>query len=94
MRNTLRKFIKWVMREDGGIRELNAVAAHAADRVVTTGSIQFTINKAENGHVITFSRYRPNPHGPDWTNQLYVVPTGTDLFESLRVCAVTLELSK
>ena len=55
---------------------------------------RFTIGKAINGNVITISRFKRNPHGPDWTHQLYVVPADTDLMEAVKTCITLQALSK
>ena len=55
---------------------------------------RLTILKAVNGHLIQFSRYAPNPHGPDWKHAVYLVPEGQSLTEAVTVCMTLAELNK
>ena len=76
----------------------NEPAALASSHHVETDDpstdMRFTISSAINGKVITISRYKRNPHGPDWTSQLYVVPEGADLMESVKTCITLGVLNK
>ena len=55
---------------------------------------RFTIVKAINGHMIQIARYKPNPHGPDWTYDTYLVPEGTDMMDAIRTCITLGALTK
>lgn len=35
--------------------------------------INFSVIKAMNGTAIRVGTFKPNPHGPDWTYELYLV---------------------
>ena len=62
------------------------IATEQAAGTTLTAEYRLTIGRAINGSVITVSKFKRNPHGPDWTHQLYVVPEGTDLMDSIRTC--------
>lgn len=44
--------------------------------------------EAVNGRVLQIGKYKPNPHGPDWTFTLYVVPNDQTLAEAIATCLV------
>jgi hypothetical protein len=35
--------------------------------------LSFAVVKAVNGRIIKVSTYKPNPRGPDWAHELYIV---------------------
>jgi hypothetical protein len=35
--------------------------------------VRFSLVEAMNGRLVEVSTYKPNPHGPDWTTQLYIM---------------------
>lgn len=52
-------------------------------------STHFTILKASNGHIVTSRKYDAakgainNPYGPNFTDQIVVVPEGQSLIEAI-----------
>lgn len=36
-------------------------------------SMRFSVIKAVNGRILEVGTYKPNPHGPDWTFDMYIV---------------------
>lgn len=46
-----------------------------ADRVSGNGqpSYRLTMVKAVNGRLLEVGMYKPNPHGPDWKYELYII---------------------
>ena len=73
-----------------------AIASNMTSPIDEDGrdATRITINKAVNGHVIQIGKFRPNPHGPDWTYELYLVPDGTDMVDSIRTCITLGALNK
>lgn len=57
-------------------------------------AMRFTIVKAINGHMIQIGRYKPNPHGPDWKFDTYLVPEGTDMVDAIKTCITLGALTK
>ena len=57
-------------------------------------AMRLTVGSAINGHVIQIGRFKPNPHGPDWTYDTYLVPEGTDMVEALKTCITLGALTK
>jgi hypothetical protein len=78
----LKKFLQWVM---------------AADREeITTGPISIEdshnpsqpafrlgVIAASNGRILEMSTYKRNPHGPDWTAELFIVPEDQTLAQCI-----------
>ncbi len=88
------RFLRWLQSDNKPVlvgRSDVAITAEAADE---NAELRFSIGKAINGRVITISKFKRNPHGPDWTHQLYVVPEGTDLMDSIKTCIIINALSK
>lgn len=69
-------------------------AVVGADVAEENSEFRFSVSSAINGKVITIGKFKRNPHGPDWTHQLYIVPEGGDLIDALRVCVTLNHLRK
>lgn len=52
-------------------------------------TIRFQVYKAVNGKVIQVMHYKHNPVGPDWKGEIFVVPDGADLMDTIRVALVS-----
>jgi Mg/Co/Ni transporter MgtE len=44
--------------------------------------------KAMNGRILEVSTYKPNNHGPDWTNEMFIVPEDQTLTQALTTLLV------
>lgn len=64
-----------------------------SDDITTDQMLRIQINKATNGHVVQVQSYKHNPHGPDWTGELYVVPSGESLLEAIKTGLVARALA-
>lgn len=56
-----------------GIPELGGeikISSHTADK---EAQIRIGLLSAINGRILEVSSYKPNPHGPDWTTQFYII---------------------
>ena len=49
--------------------------AELSDRVSGNGqpSYRLTLVKAVNGRLLEVGMYKPNPHGPDWKYELFII---------------------
>lgn len=84
MRKTLKKFLLWVMTSDKSERgDLQAVLA--VDEHVGRAQPKFRLGliAAANGRILEMSTYKHNPHGPDWTSELFIVPEDQTLSQSI-----------
>lgn len=50
--------------------QLTSASSHDED---VQAKINFGVIKAMNGTAIRVGTFKPNPHGPDWTYELYLV---------------------
>lgn len=48
-------------------------------------AMRIEIFPALNGRIVQVGTYKPNPHGPDWTWDMYIVPEGESLVDALSV---------
>ena len=64
-----------------------------SDDITTDQMLRIQISKATNGHVVQVQSYKHNPHGPDWTGELYVVPSGESLLEAIKTGLVARALA-
>lgn len=56
--------------ELGGEIKISSVSSHPADK---EAQIRIGLLSAINGRILEVSSYKPNPHGPDWTTQFYII---------------------
>jgi len=82
MRKLIGKFIRWALRETSGVedRPLSAVSQRTTDSIPTC---RIGVMKAMNGRILEVSTYKPNNHGPDWANELFIVPEDQSLTQAL-----------
>lgn len=67
--NWLRRAIRsWLMYD----KVPPPIMAEAHERT-SQPSMRFSVIKAVNGRVIEVGKFKHNPHGPDWTFDLYIV---------------------
>lgn len=50
---------------------------------VSDSTSNVTIHKAVNGRILEIASFRPNPHGPDWTYEHYIIADGEDIVPTL-----------
>lgn len=85
MRKLIKKFITWVMTSDKSERgDLQAVLV-SSDEHVGRAQPKFRLGliAAANGRILEMSTYKHNPHGPDWTSELFIVPEDQTLSQSI-----------
>jgi hypothetical protein len=54
----------------------------------TIPSFRIGVMKAMNGRILEVSTYKHNNHGPDWTNEMFIVPEDQTLTQALTTLLV------
>lgn len=95
MRKVIRKFIVWAMgaSEDNRVKLSNPIEVSSGG-IETQAKIRLGIIKAMNGNLIEVSTYKPNPHGPDWKNEVYIVREDESLGDAIKVILATKALEQ
>lgn len=78
MRKLLNQIIQWALREED-----RPILARETIRSDTIPSFRIGVMKAMNGRILEVSTYKPNNHGPDWTNEMFIVPEDQTLTQAL-----------
>lgn len=84
MRKLLKKFMLWVIasdREETSRPIMVEDSTHSSQPTFRLGVIA-----ASNGRILEMSTYKRNPHGPDWTSELFIVPED----QTLAQCVTTI----
>lgn len=85
---SIKRWIRNWLRED---IKLNAGAdvSTAPGLGEVRDNFSFSFVQAMNGMVIKVARYKPNPHGPDWTYELHIVKDDETIQDAvLRILAI------
>lgn len=80
MRKLIKRVIQWAIREDPSRPILGCETVRQSE---TTPSFRIGVMKAMNGRILEVSMYKPNNHGPDWTNEMFIVPEDQTLTQAL-----------
>lgn len=80
MRGVIKWIIQWAMdsRINGPL-----VASESIRHSDSMPTFRVGVMKAMNGRVLEVSTYKPNPHGPDWTTEMFIVPEDQTLTQAL-----------
>lgn len=72
--NIKRWLRNWLMDADS-LRLEKTSDAQLSERVSGNGqpAYRLTFVKAMNGRMLEVGVYKPNPHGPDWKYELYII---------------------
>jgi len=82
MRRMLKNIMLWVMAADR--EETKAMAISIEDSHNTSQpSFRLGVIAASNGRILEMSTYKRNPHGPDWTSELVIVPEDQTLAQCI-----------
>ena len=81
MRKLISRVIQWALRE-GASRELSVSKCESV-RSDSIPSFRIGVMKAMNGRILEVSTYKPNNHGPDCTNEMFIVPEDQTLTQAL-----------
>jgi hypothetical protein len=60
----------------------------SSPRIDQDVKLRVELLEAVNGRVLQVGKYKPNPHGPDWTFTLYVVGDNETLPDAIATCMV------
>jgi hypothetical protein len=83
MRKLINRVIQWALREED-MRGLTPQISRGQDvRSDSIPSFRIGVMKAMNGRILEVSTYKPNNHGPDWTNEMFIVPEDQTLTQAL-----------
>lgn len=69
-------------------QDLLTLSSNAGPRVDQDAKLRVELIEAVNGRVLQIGKYKPNPHGPDWTFTLYVVGDNETLPDAIATCLV------
>ena len=83
MRKLLRKFMVWVMNANEGVSPRPMTLAVEPDQERPQASFRLGVINAANGRILEMSTFKRNPHGPDWTSELFIVPDDQTLAECI-----------
>lgn len=73
IRKAIRDWLVGDMQDARDDRPVMASANVLREAPEAGAKVRFSLVEALNGRLIEVSTYRPNPHGPDWTTQLYIM---------------------
>jgi hypothetical protein len=80
----------WLMNESSpGL--VKASDAQLSERATGNGQPSYRVSlvKAMNGRLLEVGVYKPNPRGPDWTYEIYIVGENETVADSIaRVLAI------
>lgn len=74
---SIRKWIRGWLNADL-VSQSAAIEAQAHERS-SQPTVRVSVLRAMNGRVLEVGVYKPNPRGPDWTFDLFVVPENATL---------------
>ena len=74
---SLRKWIRGWLSADL-VNQPAAIEARAHERS-SQPTVRVAVIQAMNGRVLEVGVYKPNPRGPDWTFELFIVPENATL---------------
>lgn len=89
-----RKILNWLARgtmsdeerEERRARRgisIGALLGHSDSDHSVDAKIRIGLVNAINGKLLEVSTYVPNPHGPDWTHEMYIVQEGEVLSDAI-----------
>lgn len=81
MRKLIKRFIRWALSYHD--QEISSPGLAEVAQSQTVPSLRIGVMKAMNGRLLELSTYKPNPHGPDWTTELFIVPEDQTLGQAL-----------
>lgn len=79
----MRGVIKWIIQWAMDSRINGPSVAAESIRHDSMPTFRVGVMKAMNGRVLEVSTYKPNPHGPDWTTEMFIVPEDQTLTQAL-----------
>ena len=82
MRKLIKNFLLWVMATDKEDVKLSRPLLVAEDHS-SHPKFRLGLITALNGRILEMSTYKHNPHGPDWTSELFIIPEDQTLAQAI-----------
>lgn len=79
---SIRKWIRGWLNADLHVKTLNPVVSEGHDRN-SQPTVRVAVLQAMNGRVLEVGVYKPNPRGPDWTFDMFIVPENATLASAI-----------
>jgi hypothetical protein len=96
-----KSFFRWLKKKMFQAEFENALATIEPEKQTSslttddlTQHTRFGVIKAMNGMAVAVSSYKHNPHGPDWTTELYLVREGEKLSDAFTTILAMKAISK
>lgn len=77
---------RWVFEAETGVGKnptiQDAVLASTTSSGLMEGEnaqVRVSLRPAVNGKILEVGKYKPNPRGPDWSFEHYIIPEGEDI---------------
>lgn len=80
MRKLIKRFIRWALESNDNSPSLASAEVAQSQSFPT---FRIGVMKAMNGRLIEMSTFKHNPHGPDWTTELFIVPEDQTLGQAI-----------
>lgn len=83
--NIKRLLRNWLLSNDAAPGLVNTPEAQLSERATGNGqpTYRVTLVKAMNGRLLEVGVFKPNPRGPDWTYELYVVDDNETIADAI-----------
>ena len=88
MKRLIQRWLGLPVQETAKLVAANPISSPSGPRVESEAKLRVELIEAVNGRVLQIGKYKPNPHGPDWTFTLYVVGEGEPLPDAIATCLV------
>lgn len=73
IRKAIRNWLVGDMQDARDDRPVMVSAGVLREAAESGAKVRFSLVEALNGRLIEVSTFKHNPHGPDWTTQLYIM---------------------
>jgi hypothetical protein len=91
MRSFLRRILVWIAAAEAGANGKETVKLRIPGEtpgMYTPPTVRLGVHDAMNGRVLEVQTYTPNPHGPDWKSEFFLVPEGENLSEAVTMLLI------
>ena len=94
MKWLLQKIMRWAFSSPKGLSSGAQLVARdvSSEGLNSSGKVRFCLHTAINGRILEIMTYAPNPHGPDWTSEFYLVGDGEKLSDTLTMLLIARNL--
>lgn len=87
MKNLIKRIIHWAIADSPKTNSVLGIV-DSTPRSEVTPSLRIGVLKAMNGCVLEVATFKHNPHGPDWTSDMFIVPEDQTLTQALTTLLV------